>query len=680
MKPLIRSLMVASALTGIACSLESATAQSMPHGRNVILFVADGLRGGVVNGRVTPAMNRIKKNGVWFANSHSIFPTFTTANASAMATGHFLGDTGDFSNTIFSNYPVAPANGSVTPFVENDLVLGDIDDHFQGLVTGKNGQKINVGYLDEETILAAARAAGLHTAAVGKVGPVAIFDHNNSPLVTSDTRDTRGMPSIIVDDATGSAAGIPLDPALAAALTAAGIPTTAPGRGANGVAGNNVTPGTLVANLVQQDFFVQVTSDVILPSFKQDGRPFVMVFWSRDPDGTQHNHGDSLNQLVPGINGPTSVAAVSNADSDLSRLMQALDRLGLSSTTDVLITSDHGFSTISKTPGPLFTPSRTSFAATQTYQTFRAVNGGPQLVQEVETGFLPVGFVAIDLAHALGVNLFDPDSAPASAPRPVTPASYLEVDATQPPATDDSRRQRPANGNGVIGTDPNKPDVIVAANGGSDLIYLPNPDTAPAMAKKVIQFLEGQDYVSGLFVDDKLGSFPGTLSLSSINLEGKAITPIPTIVVNFASTSTLGQGCPATTADMCGIEVADTGLQQGQGMHGSFSRADTYNFMAAYGPDFKHRFVDPAPASNADIGKTVAQILALDIPSNGTLQGRVLSEAFNDGEIPDYRAKYKRSLPGVGGVRTVIKEQLVGGTRYFDAAGFPGRTLGLEKP
>ena len=40
---------------------------------------------------------------------------------------------------------------------------------------------------------------------------------------------------------------------------------------------------------------------------------------------------------------------------------------------------------------------------------------------------------------------------------------------------------------------------------------------------------------------------------------------------------------------MCAVEIADTGLQQGQGMHGSFSRADTMNFMAAIGPDFKIR-------------------------------------------------------------------------------------------
>ncbi len=49
-------------------------------------------------------------------------------------------------------------------------------------------------------------------------------------------------------------------------------------------------------------------------------------------------------------------------------------------------------------------------------------------------------------------------------------------------------------------------------------------------------------------------------------------------------------------------------------MHGSFSRADTMNFMAAIGPDFKSGFVDEAPVSNADIGKTIAQVLGLKIP------------------------------------------------------------------
>ena len=58
--------------------------------------------------------------------------------------------------------------------------------------------------------------------------------------------------------------------------------------------------------------------------FKEREKPFVLVFWSRDPDGTQHFQGDSLNSLVPGINGPTSLAAIRNADDDLARIRAAL--------------------------------------------------------------------------------------------------------------------------------------------------------------------------------------------------------------------------------------------------------------------------------------------------------------------------------------------------------------------
>ena len=40
-------------------------------------------------------MAAIRDQGVNFANPHSLFPTFTMPNASGLATGHFLGDTGD---------------------------------------------------------------------------------------------------------------------------------------------------------------------------------------------------------------------------------------------------------------------------------------------------------------------------------------------------------------------------------------------------------------------------------------------------------------------------------------------------------------------------------------------------------------------------------------------------------
>jgi hypothetical protein len=212
---------------------------------------------------------------------------------------------------------------------------------------------------------------------------------------------------------------------------------------------------------------------------------------------------------------------------------------------------------------------------------------------------------------------------------------------------------------------------VVAVNGGSDLIYLPDGDKA--MAKRVIDFLLAQDYVSGIFVDSKLGKIPGTLTLDDIALEGSAVTPHPAIAISFRSFDTVC-GEPVR----CTVEVADTVLQEGQGMHGSFSRADTWNFMAMQGPDFKSHFVDPAPASNADIGRTIARLMQLDVRDRGKLVGRELSEAMPNGAMPDVTGRVVVSDPAPNGLSTVINMQLVGDTRYFDAAGFPGRTVGLS--
>src|SRR6201746_707291 len=112
------------ALTASATSAQNAAP------RNLILFVPDGLRGRIVTPQTAPAMADVRDKGVHFKNSHSLFPTFTMANGSAMATGHYLGDTGVFSNTIFTGYTSVPAGDTVVPFIENDAVLAEVADHF----------------------------------------------------------------------------------------------------------------------------------------------------------------------------------------------------------------------------------------------------------------------------------------------------------------------------------------------------------------------------------------------------------------------------------------------------------------------------------------------------------------------------------------------------------------------
>jgi hypothetical protein len=581
---------------------------SRPH--NIILFVPDGLRGRIVSPETAPAMADVRDRGVNFKNSHSMFPTFTTANASAMATGHYLGDTGDFSNTIYTGYPVAPAGGTVTPFLEVDPVILDADEHFGG------------DYLNEETILKMARAKGFSTAALGKLGPTLIFDH-------TDKIGTEGIHSIVIDDATGGKNGVPLSEEMKAALAKAGLPPATPPRGENGKIGDARTPGTLVPNTVQQAYFVDVATKVVLPLFKARNKPFVLVFWSRDPDGSQHNHGDSLNTVTPGINGPTSLAGIKNADNNLAALRKALDELGLATETNIVIASDHGFSTISK-------ESKTSPSAKASYD-------------DTPKDFLPLGFVALDLAKALDLPLFDPSDNNAKV-----------ADGAHPKA-----------GNGLLGQDPAKPDLVVATNGGSDLIYLPKLDKK--LADRTIKALLDQDYVSGIFVDDKLGRFPGTLPMSQIGLKGKAVTPTPSIVVNFRS---YVEGCGEPTN--CSVEISDTVLRQGQGMHGSFGRGDTLNFMAAIGPDFKTAYVDPLPVNNADVGMTIAGLMGLHAWGNGGLTGRMMSEALPNGIIPKSADGTIVSKPTANGLQTVVKFQRVLSQRYFDVAGFPGRSVGLD--
>jgi arylsulfatase A-like enzyme len=573
--------------------------------QNVILFVGDGLRAAAVSPETAPTMARIRAQGVDFQNSHSLFPTVTTANASAIATGHYLGDTGDFGNSIYSGFPITSADGIVTPFIQNNAILAELNQH-----TGGN-------FLGERSLMATARERGYLTAVLGKVGPVGIQD-----LTQLD-----GSTTIFFDDDTGRRTGIVLRPDLIEQLKKAGLPLETPGRA------QTTNPGKST-NIVQQTYYRDIVTKVLLPHFKATGKPFMLVYWSSDPDGTQHSQLDSENELTPGINGPTSLAAIKLADDDLAAIMAALKDLDLESTTNVFLTADHGFSTISK-------QTSTSPAARLSYP-------------GVPAGQLPPGFVAIDLAEALGLPLHEPFA--------------------KGPAIDYKAGKFPRRSNGLLGHDPGKPDIAIAANGGADLIYLPQSN-AKELAPRVVTALIAQDYVSGIFVHDDLGTIPGTLPLSTLRLNGGALTPTPSIVLNFRSFST---GCDRPL--FCGAIVADALLKQGQGSHGSLSRADTANFMAAIGPAFKQSFVDPAPVSNADIAPTLAQVLGLSLPAKGKLMGRVVTEALKGGEPVSHTRRDIVSAPSPGGLRTIVNLQYVGETPYFDAGGFAGRTLGLQMP
>lgn len=638
-----------------AASSSSASATAVVPQRNVIVFVADGLRAGSVNATDAPTMSALRGAGVSFTDSHAVFPTFTTPNAAAIATGHYPGDTGDFSNSLYIGYRSFNAGNfgertaGATPFLEDDRVLGDLDDHYDG------------NYLGAASLLAIARAHGYSTAAIGKLGPAAIQDVSELEPQPGISPSGAGYvfstpQTVIIDDDTGTKAGVPLAPEVALGLQRAGLPLVAPPR--IQPAGNDHVAGTRNPNWGQQVYFVDAATRVVLPLFLRRGKPFVLIYWSRDPDGTQHNEGDSLNRLVPGINGRTSREAVRDADDNLRQLLEFIDaNPQLSANTDVFVTSDHGFATISKHDIDAQHDGSMSRAAQAHYA-------------DVPTGFLPPGFLAIDLAAGLHEPLYDPDSTIKDAHgnpryRLIGPGAH------------------PRFGHGFIGgsgrpqAQPDA-DVIVAANGGSDLIYLPRAEGT--LARRVVQLLSSFDYIGGLFASEAYGPLPGTLPLSILGLNGSTQLPTPAIVVAFKTFALSSRETGLSNPLLNAIQISDTPGQQGQGDHGGLGRDNTFNFMAATGPDFRSHTRDDAPAGNADITPTLLQVLGLPWPSNTGLTGRVLSEALAArpaGRAPSARGAAPAlehcvavSLPAADGRRTILSYQRVAGRLYVDQSQF----------
>jgi predicted AlkP superfamily pyrophosphatase or phosphodiesterase len=604
MRSMFRKCVLAALLLGLAALPPAAVmaqgqAPARTTDRNVIIFVADGLRYGSVTPENMPNFSRLKAEGVDFTNSHSLYPTQTTVNASAIATGHYIGDTGNFGNTIWMNKRMISLHGADLGFLESNAVLDEMNERFGG------------NYINETSLMAAARAAGYQTAIIGKEGPARIQDL---------TAKGDGSETLIVDDETGHEDGVGLPVWFSRAMRAAFF--------------DPVMPATTQPNILQQVNQTKAVTRIVLPHFKESGKPFLMLVWSRDPDTTQHNARDSQGELSPGINSRSALAAARNADSMLGDIRAALKDQGLEESTDLFVTADHGFLTVSRTSAT--SPSARTVAGTITDVT--------------------PGFVAKDLALTFGLQIRN--AGQTGAPLDISANPTISF------------------GSAILGRDPAKPEIVVASNAGSDLIYLPNAETAKSRAAEIVNFLLGQDYTGAIFVNDRLGKIPGALSMSDVNLIGGAKTPAPDIFLSFRSF--LNTGCAIEL--QCAVGVHDTTQGVGQGSHGSLSRAETRNFMAAVGPSFKTGFANPAPISNADIAPTLAQIMGVALPARGALRGRVISEALKGGAAVTATRDTIVSAPGPGGVRTILNRQSVGQTHYFDAAGIEGRVVGLTPP
>ena len=254
------------------------------------MVVWDGMRPDFVNEQNTPTLWKLAGEGVTFRRHHSIYPTATNVNGAALATGVHPSR-----NTVLANREYRP-----------QIHPRKASEHADPEVIRKGDETSGGKYLALPTIAEIVRAAGRRTAIAGTKSVAYLHD-----------RHAEWSRAAAKDGLTKFAAA-PMPPSLRdETIRLLGPFLTDPD---NTSAQRNVYATRALTEILWRDS---------LPAFS--------LLWLSDPDLTQHD-------TSPGSE--ASLAAIRNSDRNLATVLDVLAKKKARETTDVLVVSDHGFSTI----------------------------------------------------------------------------------------------------------------------------------------------------------------------------------------------------------------------------------------------------------------------------------------------------------------------------------------------
>ncbi|MET0790808.1 MAG: alkaline phosphatase family protein [Polyangiaceae bacterium] len=600
---------------------------------HVIVFVWDGLRPDSVSESITPNLARLRdREGVNFSNHHSVYPTFTMMNAAAFATGAYPGRHGFYGNTEYQPGPVGHnAEGKAIDFAqpvftEDHGVLQALDAFYGARAPGSRG------LFNVDTLFEVAHRAGLRTAAVGKIGPAFLQDHRLDPDRSVILDENVALPLSFARDLQAAGLALPANTEHHAYPDGQTV-SLAPNNGKPSAANSEkivrlkdgATPDPRSAlgsahNAANQ-YLMNVFLGYVLPKFSPD----LSFVWLRNPDSTEHQFGPgSANYLD----------ALRDQDRLLGELRRRLVELGLSDSTDVLVVSDHGHSTVAG-DASIFPLRGLQGEATGQGEVGALDPAGYAVSGEVRTADVlqRAGFAHV---YDGGGCLLDPvltgirkDGSLVYPTRKDTNGSCTASARVSP-----TGKEKPPTVNYSMPSFrvPNplpKDAIVIAANGGSEYFYL--LDHSQKTAEKLVRTLAERPAYGAIFVHGSYRAIAGTLPLTAIGAEGpRSSPPTPDLIVSFAWNEAAlaggGGGLPGT-------EYASA--QRYRGMHGSFSPRDVHNTLIAQGPHFKIGSMDVLPSGNVDLAPTVAQLLGLPFQAP---DGRVLHEALR-GEAVDYHVE-----------------------------------------
>jgi len=375
---------------------------------------------------------------------------------------------------------------------------------------------------------------------------------------------------------------------------------------------------TGVVDSMRDTYFARVAAERAIAAAKraaEAGRPAMILLWQHNPDITQH---------YAGLGTQPALDALAESDRNLGRLRDAVIAADIADKTDIIVVSDHGFATVR---------------------------------------------LSVNVSAALA--------------------------------------------GAAIKKSPDSDDVVVARNGGSDLIYLsptafPSTESRRQEMQKIVEFAEAQEWCGPIFSrgvartkpaksisDVYAGAIDGTFDMAAVGMLNPERSP--DLVLSFReipdqdNRGVTGPENPAFAigADgqvsgpnkskplvqpIPGLVYADVdGFTTGMGMHGAAGVREIHNFCAAFGPDFRHSWIDHNPTANTDVAPTITKILGLlpNIGPGGVVPtGRAMTEAMvgertSVGQPRAIAPMVRLTLQGVE-VDTTLKITRLGDRDYLD--------------
>ena len=311
---------------------------------HVVVVVWDGLRPDYVSAQYTPNLYQLAREGTFFKQHHSSYVTSTEVNGTVLGTGMYPDHSGIVANVEYRpelNWLSAYGTESLDAIRRGDLLS---EGHYVGT----------------PTMAEILQQAGIATITAGAKPVVLLQDRRPGKLLPAQKESVtlfrgQALPRSVLHS-------LEDDPGIGPFPKESPEPDTTQGKvlywarkGSDEVRKwLNGKPKTTPMPRLANDW----TTKALVRGLWKDGVPKYTLLWLSEPDASQHESG---------VGSENAEAGLADSDQDLSLVVKTLKEKGIYARTDLLVVSDHGFSTIDRGPDIIKSLKRANFIAVKQF-------------------------------------------------------------------------------------------------------------------------------------------------------------------------------------------------------------------------------------------------------------------------------------------------------------------------